>query len=189
MRAGEKSNPEDNYEIDPGVIVKPNFVVLTGCSGGGKSTILSSLSEKGFRSVPEPGRQIVKEQLAFGGEGLPWKSINVFLELALSRYIYTFLTEKDDNNFVFFDRSIIDAVKPNLQQGRHFKNAARKFRYHQRVFMLPPWEEIYQFDSERRHSFEDAVKEYEILIQYYKKFGYEIILVPKMSVMLRTEFI
>ena len=28
MRAGEKSNPEDNYEIDPGVIVKPNFGFL-----------------------------------------------------------------------------------------------------------------------------------------------------------------
>ena len=97
---------------------------------------------------------------------------------SFSLYLHI-LTEKDDNTFVFFDRSIIDAVKPSLQQGKHFKNVARKVRYHQRVFMLPPWKEIYQSDFEGRHSFEDAVKEYESLIQYYKKFGYEIILVPK----------
>ena len=40
----------------------------------------------------------------------------MYFLLALSRYIYTFLTEKDDNNFVFFDRSIIDAVSQTFSK-------------------------------------------------------------------------
>jgi len=184
-----KSNFEDHYEIDAGVVVKSNFVIITGCSGGGKSTILSSLSDKGYRIVSEPGRQIVKEQSAIGGEGLPWKSMDTFLELALSRYMHTFLIEKDDKSLVFFDRGVIDAVQSNRKQGVHFEKAAKKFRYHHRVFMLPPWEEIFKEDSERKHSFEDAVKEYESLMENYKRFGYEVILVPKTNVKTRIEFI
>ena len=34
-------------------------VVLSGCSGGGKSALLAELSSRGFETVEEPGRRIV----------------------------------------------------------------------------------------------------------------------------------
>ena len=76
---------EDDYSISDGVIVKPHFVILTGCSGGGKSTLLAELAKRGYNHIPEPGRQIVKEQQAIDGRALPWKDLDLFLELALSR--------------------------------------------------------------------------------------------------------
>ena len=53
-------------------IIKKNYVIISGCSGGGKSTLLSEkLVRRGYFVVLEPGRQIVKEQHAIDGEGLP----------------------------------------------------------------------------------------------------------------------
>ena len=40
------------------------FVIISGCSGGGKSTLLAELARRGYRVVEEPGRRIVAEELA-----------------------------------------------------------------------------------------------------------------------------
>ena len=47
------------------------FVILSGCSGGGKSTLLDELARRGHAVVAEPGRRIVAEQLREGGAALP----------------------------------------------------------------------------------------------------------------------
>ena len=80
-------NIEDEYFIPQGIFKRQNFYVIRGCSGGGKSTLLSELEHRGYKVVPEPGRQIVKAQEAIGGKALPWADLNAFLELALSRYL------------------------------------------------------------------------------------------------------
>ena len=48
------------------------FVVISGCSGGGKSALLEELGRQGCPTIEEPGRRIVKEQLLVGGTALPW---------------------------------------------------------------------------------------------------------------------
>jgi predicted ATPase len=40
------------------------FVLISGCSGGGKSTLLSALYDKSFATLPEPGRTTVQEKLS-----------------------------------------------------------------------------------------------------------------------------
>lgn len=35
--------------------------LITGCSGGGKSTLLDALAQRGYATVPERGRRIVAE--------------------------------------------------------------------------------------------------------------------------------
>ena len=42
------------------------LVVVSGCSGGGKSTLLTEMARRGDTVMPEPGRQIVNEELAIG---------------------------------------------------------------------------------------------------------------------------
>ena len=180
---------EKDYSISDEVIVKSNFVILTGCSGGGKSALLGELAKRGYNHTLEPGRQIVKEQLAIGGKALPWKDLDHFLELALSRCIYHFNSQVKTKELVFFDRGIVDTVQLNREQGTHFDKAAKKFKYHKTVFMLPPWKDIYRSDKERKHSFEQAVEEYEQLLTTYKKYGYTIVIVPKDSVSKRADMI
>ncbi len=48
------------------------FVVLSGCSGGGKSTLLAELRRRGHACVEEPGRRIIQEEARNGGQAVPW---------------------------------------------------------------------------------------------------------------------
>ncbi|GAB4231000.1 MAG: AAA family ATPase [Chlamydiales bacterium] len=183
-------NVEDVYlnEVDfP--IIRENFIVISGCSGGGKSSLLSELALRGYSVVPEPGRQIVKEQTVIGGEALPWINLQKFLELALSRYLFQYNSQKEQHEYVFFDRGIVDAVLIDQYQSKCFKRAAEKFRYHRIVFLVPPWKEIFVTDMERKHDFDAAKKEFDELLIKYKKFGYEIVLLPKLSVQERADYI
>lgn len=43
---------------------KNKLIVLSGCSGGGKSTLLAEFSRHGYTVIPEVGRKVYKEQLA-----------------------------------------------------------------------------------------------------------------------------
>ena len=49
-----------------------HFVVISGCSSGGKSTLLAELGRRGHAMVEEPGRRIVRQELVDGGSALPW---------------------------------------------------------------------------------------------------------------------
>lgn len=170
-------------------IIRKNHVVISGCSGGGKSTLLSELAKRGYSVILEPGRQIVKEQHAIKGDGLPWTHLQKFLDLALSRYLYQFNSQEKSDQFIFFDRGIIDAVQLDSPQPGYFQNAANNFRYNRLVFLVPPWEEIFANDTERKHDFESAKKEFEELLIKYKDFGYETVIIPKVSVKERVDFI
>jgi len=170
-------------------IVKNNYVIISGCSGGGKSTLLSELASRGYSVILEPGRQIVKEQTAINGDALPWTNLKKFLDLALSRYLFQFNSQKDQQQLLFFDRGIIDSVQLNTSQPEYFRNAAKNFRYNRLVFLVPPWQEIFTSDKERKHSFESAKNEFNELLIKYKNFGYETILIPKVSVKERADFI
>ena len=46
------------------------FVLLSGCSGGGKSTLFAELQARGYHVVGEPGRRVVKHELEKGGNAL-----------------------------------------------------------------------------------------------------------------------
>lgn len=47
-------------------------VVISGCSGGGKSALLAEVSSSGYALFEDPSRPNVKEQLTCAGDGLPW---------------------------------------------------------------------------------------------------------------------
>jgi predicted ATPase len=130
------------------------FVVLSGCSGAGKSSLLSELGRRGFAIYEEPGRQVVKEQLYIGGDALPWGNVSQFPELTISRSIHHMVTAARRNQLSFFDRGIIDQVSGLAQLGlpipEHLAAAVRRFRYHEKVFIMPPWPEIFSNDDERK---------------------------------------
>jgi len=54
---------------------------------------------------------------------------------------------------------------------------------------VPPGPEIYTVDRERRHRLAEAVAEYDRLIDVYPSLGYDIHLLPKVSVAERATWI
>ncbi|WCM29920.1 AAA family ATPase [Sphingomonas sp. QA11] len=163
---------------------------MSGCSGGGKSTLLDELAERGFATVPEPGRRIVERALAGGGGTLPWVDLAGFAReaMALAR---ADRASAHGAGCVFFDRSLIDAAAAlEHATGEHaLDSIGREDRYHGEVFMLPPSPEIYAADSARRHSLDDAMGEYRRLLVAYGRLGYRIVVVPKASIAERADFI
>jgi predicted ATPase len=168
------------------------MVVVSGCSGAGKSTLLAELALRGYLVHPEAGRQIVKEQLHLGGDGLPWENPVKFAELCISRAIFFFNTAMPIDRPAIFDRSIVDNIagieRLGLPLPNYFMVALQHYRYARRVFMTPPWKELFSHDAERRHSFEDAVAEYAGLLKGYTANGYEIVLIPKGTPAERANF-
>jgi len=65
----------------------------------------------------------------------------------------------------------------------------RDLRYHRKVFIFPPWDEIYENDIDRKQDFNEAVAIYHEMVSAYNKFGYDLIEVPKVSIKERAEFI
>jgi len=63
------------------------------------------------------------------------------------------------------------------------------FRYNRRVFIAPPWQDIFQQDSERKQDFEEAVRTYEALVASYTTYGYELVEIPRVSVEERARFV
>lgn len=167
------------------------FVIISGCSGGGKSTLLAELARRGHATVEEPGRRIVTQELKTGGMALPWVDIEAFVRRAIA----TSLADLDDarakSGWVFFDRGLIDAAVAlehiSGESAERFEDDL--FRFHRRVFLTPPWLEIYIRDEERRHGWDEAAAEYDRLLRVYLKLGFEAVLLPKISVMERADFV
>jgi predicted ATPase len=63
------------------------------------------------------------------------------------------------------------------------------FRFNAKVFLVPPWPEIFANDSERKHSFDEALAQYKTLPRTYERFGYAPVIVPKAPVDARADFI
>jgi predicted ATPase len=134
------------------------FVTITGCSGGGKSTLLRELQRRGHAVVEEPGRRIVAEELERRGTALPWIDGAAFARRAIDMALADRADAERRAGWVFFDRGLIDAASAlqHLADGDVLETIGRSCRGNRSVFMAPPWLEIYVNDPARRHGFADA---------------------------------
>jgi predicted ATPase len=167
------------------------FVVISGCSGGGKSTLLAELARRGYAVVEEPGRRIVQEELASNGKALPWVDVAAFARRAMDVALGDRAAASRRDGWVFFDRGLIDAAAAlqHVTGELVLERIGPAHRYHRRVFLTPPWPEIYATDAERRHDMDAAIAEYERLSLVYPSLGYEVVTLPKIGVAERADFI
>lgn len=175
------------------LIQRNNFYVITGCSGGGKSSIIEALKARGFACVEEAGRQIVNEELERGGNGTPWQDAPKFRDLLFARYKVLYEQVIEQTVPVFFDRGIPEVISAsrllNTAISDEHWRAAKQYRYAHKVFVAPPWPELFRKDEERKHTFEDAMAEYPLILDAYRERGYELVEIPKLSVTERIDLI
>ncbi|MDR2038517.1 MAG: AAA family ATPase [Bacteroidales bacterium] len=172
------------------------FFVITGGPGVGKTTLLEALKEQGYKCVPEVAREIIREQMESDGDALPWKNKEWYATLMLERSVRSYLETEAGvagNEPVFFDRGIPDTLCYAGMIGMKFpKKVMRdisKYIYCPEVFLLPPWEEIYHTDGERKQDWEEAVLTYKNMRETYLNYGYRILEVPKVNTEKRVEFV
>jgi predicted ATPase len=162
------------------------YVMISGCSGGGKSTLLSELSRRGHPVVEEPGLRIVAEERMGDGSALPWVDAAAFGRRALAMSI---ADHQAAQGLTFFDRGVIDAAVAITARGGSLPtDAIAQYRY-DRLFLAPPWPEIYEVNEDRRHSLEKALRDYERIRLAYLQAGYDPVILPKATVVARADFV
>ena len=180
--------------------MKTEKIVLTGGPSTGKTSVIKALQNMGYFCIDEFVRGMtaaeksdttdhdfatnpilsVKDPLAFNTK---------LLEGRIAQYCSI---EKTDRKEVFFDRGIPDVhaymncFKQTYDEA--FERPAHVFRY-DRILLMPPWREIFVTDPERFESYEASERIFTALKKTYENFGYETILIPRISVAERTNFI
>lgn len=169
------------------------FYVLTGGPGSGKSTLIEALKRAGYAGTLEAGRSIIQDQAAIGGHALPWRDPRLFAEMMLCWEMRSYHGASQQAGPIFFDRGVPDVVGYlrllGLPAPEHMEKAVEAFPYNRRVFIAPPWPEIFRQDGERKQTFDEAVRTYDAMIATYSEYGYDPIELPRSTVENRVRFV
>lgn len=173
--------------------MQKEIIVIIGGPGTGKTTIINGLIQNGYCCYPEISRQVTAQAQQEGIEQLFLENPLLFSELLLEGRKKQFVdAHKEPQSVVFLDRGIPDVLAYMHYIGdsypAFFEEACKEHLY-SKIFILPPWEEIYVSDQERYENFEQAKLIHNHLVETYQKYGYELIEVPKDSVEKRILFI
>lgn len=170
-----------------------HMFVVTGGPGSGKSTLIDGLNAKGFPSMPEAGRAIIRDQVQIGGPALPWSDRAMFAELMLGWDLRSWHEAKAQGGPVFLDRGIVDVVGYltlcGLPVPAHVETAGKAYRYNRTVFIAPYWEAVFAQDDERKQDRIEAEATARVMADTYARFGYQLFELPKASVEERVAFV
>lgn len=169
------------------------FFVITGGPGSGKTTLVDALGQAGYMRTIEAGRVVIQRQLSARGNALPWGDRIRFAELMLAWEICSYQMAVNGEGAVFFDRGVPDVLGYLRLIGEtipvRMERAAKQFRYNRRVLIVPPWQEIFHQDRERKQDFAEAVRTYDVMIATYSELGYELVEIPRVPVAERMQFV
>ncbi|MHA2810460.1 AAA family ATPase [Vibrio campbellii] len=170
-----------------------NLIVFTGGPGSGKTSVIEHLTKLGYVCAPETGRKVIQHQVALGSDALPWKNKIAFRDEMVREEQSNYEAHKHHNEFVFFDRGIVDSYGysqlESLPIPQALTNACEEQQYAKHIFIFPPWEAIFVNDEERKQNFSEAVRTYQVMVAAYERFGYTLIEVPTLNVEQRVQFI
>lgn len=162
------------------------LVVISGCSGGGKSTLLVELACRGYAVIEEAGRRIIEQERVGDGSALPCVHAEAFGRRALAMSV---ADHEAAQGLTFFDRGVVDAAVAITARGGDLPAAIIAAHRYDRLFLAPPWPEIYENDADRRHSLEAALRDYERVRKAYLDAGYQPVMLPRDTISARADFV
>ncbi|MDF3866452.1 ATP-binding protein [Pseudomonas denitrificans (nom. rej.)] len=171
-----------------------SLIVITGGPGAGKSTLLDHLHQHhGLNVVEEGGRAIIREQLARGGDALPWANREAFCREMFEHALTTREQALAAGGLWLFDRGLPDVLGYarlcGLPVPEALETAAEELRYGRIVFLAPAWEAIYHNDAERRQDFIEAQRTAAVMAEVYETLRYRVVQLPHSSLEERATFV
>ncbi len=170
-----------------------HMIVVTGGPGSGKSSLIDALAQRGFRTMPEAGRAIIRDQIRIGGKALPWADRALFAELMLGWELRSYQEALASDALVLMDRGMPDVVGYltlcGLPVPAHFETAAKTYPYNKRVFLAPYWDAIFTQDTERKQDRQEAEATGMVKAETYGRLGYQIVELPLVGIEQRADFV
>lgn len=170
-----------------------HMIVVTGGPGSGKSSLIDAMAQRGFRTMPEAGRAIIRDQIRIGGKALPWADRELFAELMLGWELRSYHEALASDALVLMDRGIPDVVGYltlcGLTVPAHFEAAATTHPYNKRVFLAPYWDAIFMQDAERKQDRQEAEATAKVMAETYSRLGYQIVELPLVGIEQRADFV
>ena len=172
-------------------MTKDNFYIISGGPGGGKTSLLQFMALKGVTYIPETAREMIRDRLSKGLSPRP--EPDIFAQQMFFKDYTNYISNSDTQSLLFFDRSFIDSAgllyNSDINTYNKIRNTHLVNRYNNKVFITPPWKEIYRNDSERDQTFEQSIAVYRQVCDWYTKNEYEIVVIPKDTIENRVGFI
>ena len=169
---------------------RPNFAVVTGAPGGGKSTLLDAVEARGVAIGPEVARTILQ---APGGMELRASDPVGFAHAMLDAQLESWARFSDREGPVLFDRGFPDIVGflrvEGLAVPGEIDRVCREYRYAGPVFHAAAWREIYRQDAQRIQTWEQAVASDRAVAAAWRDYGYKLIPLPETDPMDRAAFV
>jgi predicted ATPase len=166
-------------------------IVFTGGPGVGKTTLLLELQARGYTIVGDSARTIIRDRRSRGLSPRP--NAYEFAREVLRMDVENYASHAATSGFVFFDRSVLDALGMLNQVAPLGKSELgawlSKYQYCSKVFVFPPWKTIYANDNERDHTFEHVEAVHRGVQEWYLQCQYQILEVPKVSVSERCTYV
>lgn len=166
--------------------------VITGGPGFGKTMLVEALRAKGYPCSGEFARELIVSQQATGGDNLPWKNPKLFQQTILKKR-KEFFDSVPEGTTAFADRAIPDQLAFARYKGfgtpEVLVSAASEYRYATKVFVTPPWSEIFVNDPIRTETFDEAILIHRIVVETYRDLNYQIIELPLVPISERINYL
>ena len=145
------------------------------------------MARRDWEVMKEPGRRVIRMESRMGGAGLPWQDAKRFAQLCLKMAKADW--ESVRIGTVIFDRGVWDAAFHLDRLGQGEEGLEARYPYDDPVILAPPWEALFATDADRRHSFADAVAEYEDIAARLDRAGVKVAILPQATVESRADWL
>ena len=165
--------------------------VLTGAPGSGKTTLLETLKSDQVTCFDEVFRKLFLEAKNRGIDS-PFQDDPLSLSLEIIKERITDFEAAPVSKIHIYDRGIHDAIAYlngiRVDVPAHLIEVCKSHVY-DKVFILPPWEDIFRNDKERIEDFSETEAIHLELFKTYTLYGMAPVVVPKLPVEKRFSFI
>lgn len=181
----QRGRSPDGRDRTASVSDGPGRYLVTGCSGAGKSTLIEELAARGCQVIREPGRRLIARGIT------PTDDIEVFLKHAAMLAREDLAEVSGATAPVVFDRGLLDALAglERLNGPPVERQLGDACPYERTVFFAQCWPEIFRNDEGRLHPLDAAKVEADHLQSLLPRLGYELAILPQVSVGERADFV
>jgi predicted ATPase len=166
-----------------------NWHVITGAPCAGKTSVIREIERRGFRAIQEVARAFIDSQLKAGQRLDQIKADMLKFERHILHAKIRVESSLAKSELIFFDRGVPDSIAYYKLEGL---DPAEPLKYsrrtnYRRVFFFERFD--FLKDGVRSEDEIIAARLNDLLLESYGQAGYNVIMVPVMSVIDRTEFV